>query len=200
MEPANANVVTGAGALAGTLGQFDEAIRLVRRASKLDPLRIAPYNNLGLYAYFAGRFSEAEAAYKKVAELNPQFPGARYGLGRILLEQSKPEEALAQMLKEPDPVWRDIGSALAYHAAGKKKEADTALAQCIEKYRASSAYQIAEIHAFRGEADEAFDWLERAYQQRDGGLADMKGDPLLRNIERDPRYRAFLQKMKLPLD
>ena len=41
-------------------------------------------------------------------------------------------------------------------------------------------------------------WLERAYKQRDGGLASMKGDPLLRNLESDPRWKAFLQKMKLP--
>ncbi|MCI0606599.1 hypothetical protein L0156_26745 [bacterium] len=52
----------------------------------------------------------------------------------------------------------------------------------------------------RRETDKAFEWLERAYKQRDGGLSTMKGDPLLRNLERDPRYRAFLQKMKLPLD
>jgi hypothetical protein len=48
---------------------------------------------------------------------------------------------------------------------------------------------------------DAFEWLERAYKQRDVGLAQLiKGNPLLRNIERDPCYRAFLQKMKLPLD
>jgi hypothetical protein len=48
--------------------------------------------------------------------------------------------------------------------------------------------------------DKTFEWLERAYKQRDGGLATMKGDPLLRSLEHDPRYRAFQQKMKLPLD
>ena len=62
------------------------------------------------------------------------------------------------------------------------------------------AFQITELYAFRGENDKAFEWLERAYKQRDGGLAQMKGDPLLRSLEHDPRYRAFLQKMKLPLD
>jgi tetratricopeptide (TPR) repeat protein len=63
-----------------------------------------------------------------------------------------------------------------------------------------SAFQIAEIYAFRNEADKAFEWLERAYKQRDGGLAQIKCDPLLRNIQKDPRYRLFLQKMKLPID
>jgi hypothetical protein len=83
---------------------------------------------------------------------------------------------------------------------GKKKEADAALADYIENFQNDAAYQIAEIYAFRNETDKAFEWLERAYKQRDGGLAGMKGDPLLRNIEKGPRYRPFLQKMKLPLD
>jgi hypothetical protein len=69
-----------------------------------------------------------------------------------------------------------------------------------EEQQNDSAFQIAEIYAFRNESEKAFEWLERAYRQRDGGLSLIKGDPLLRNIEHDPRYRPFLQKMKLPLD
>ena len=86
---------------------------------------------------------------------------------------------------------------MAFHAAGKKQEADNALAECIEKFQNESAFQIAEIYAFRGETDKAFEWLERAYAQRDGGLTEMKGDPLLKNIEHDPRYAAFLKKLHL---
>lgn len=96
--------------------------------------------------------------------------------------------------------WRRFGLAFAYHAAGMKKEADANLAEIIQEYQNDSAFQNAEIYAYRGEADKAFEWLERAYKQRDSGLTFMKGDPLLRNLERDSRYRAFLQKMKLPMD
>ena len=135
LEPANADVVRGAAALAATLGRFDEAITLDRRAIELDPLRVATHFNLGLHAYYAGRWEEAEAAFRKALELNPQYPGAHSYLGRIYLAQSKPEEALAEMQKEPEPVWRGQGLALAYHAAGKKKEADAALAEYIEKYQ-----------------------------------------------------------------
>jgi hypothetical protein len=46
--------------------------------------------------------------------------------------------------------------------------------------------------------DQAFKWLDRAYAQRDAGLSEMKGDPLLKTLEADPRYAAFLQKMRLP--
>ena len=200
LEPANADVVRGAAALAGTLGRFDEAIRLDRRAIELDPLRISPYNNLGNLAYYAGRLEEAEAAFRKALDLNPEYPGAHLLLGQIYLAQSKPEDALAEMQKEPEPVLRGQGLALAYHAAGKKKEADAELTEYIKEFQNAAVFQIAEIYAYRGEADKAFEWLERAYKQRDGGLSQMKGDPLLRNVEKDPRYRPFLQKMKLPID
>lgn len=109
-------------------------------------------------------------------------------------------EALAEIQKEPEPAWRGHGLALAYHAVGKKKEADAALTEYIEKFQNSAAFQIAEIYAYRGESDKAFERLERCYKQRDGGLAEIKGDPLLRSLHPDPRWPAFLKKMKLPVD
>jgi len=60
-----------------------------------------------------------------------------------------------------------------------------------------AAYQVAEVYAARGEVDLAFAWLERAYDQRDGGLSQMKPDPLLRSLHADPRWFPFLRKMGL---
>lgn len=78
-------------------------------------------------------------------------------------------------------------------------ESDAALREPADKYGDTMAYQIAEVHAFRGEADEAFAWLERAYRQRDARLACcLKTDPLLKRIRNDPRYAALLRRMKLP--
>lgn len=155
--------------LAFTLGRFDEALTLGRHAVELDPLNVAAHSNLGLYAYYAGRLQEAAAPLKKALELNPEYPSAHSLLGRVYLAQSRPQEALAEM------------------------------AELVAKFHAEMAYQIAEVYAFRGEADRAFEWLERAYAQRDGGLSQMKGSPLLKNLERDPRYAAFLKKMRLPV-
>ena len=58
--------------------------------------------------------------------------------------------------------------------------------------------EIAEAYALRGNADKAFEWLDRAYAKKDSDLYYVKGDPLLKNLERDPRYKAFLRKMNLP--
>ena len=75
------------------------------------------------------------------------------------------------MQQETEEIWRLSGLPLAFHALGRRSESDAALAALKGKYAGEAAYQIAEVHAFRGEADLAFEWLERAYDQRDGGLS-----------------------------
>jgi len=62
----------------------------------------------------------------------------------------------------------------------------------------SWASEIARVYAFRGEKDRAFEWLNRAYEARDEDLYFIKGDPLFKNLEGDPRYKAYLRKMNLP--
>ena len=68
----------------------------------------------------------------------------------------------------------------------------------LEPGNAVALRRAAEAHAFRGELDPAFEWLERAYNQRDGGVTEIKGDRLMRGLVSDPRYKAFLRKLKLP--
>ncbi|HSE40276.1 MAG TPA: protein kinase [Acidobacteriota bacterium] len=197
LDPGNATAVRGAAVLAFTLGRLDEAIELDYRATRLDPLSIPSYSNLGLHCYYAGRLNEASAALHKVLELGPDSPLVHNTLGRIHLSNSNPQLALENMERETDPVWRLFGLALAYHALGRQKDADDSLRKFIESYHDTMAYQIAEIFAFRDEVDQAFEWLNRAYELRDGGLADLKGDPLLKNLYKDPRYNILLRKMGL---
>jgi tetratricopeptide (TPR) repeat protein len=101
------------------------------------------------------------------------------------------------MEREPEAIWRMYGLALAYHALGRKKEADAALAELVKRFHADAPFQIAEVYAFRGESDRVFEWLERAYAQRDSGLMEVNGDPLLKDFRRDLPYAAFLKKMRL---
>jgi hypothetical protein len=85
-----------------------------------------------------------------------------------------------------------------HFAAGRKAESDAQLAEAIRQNGTSSPYGIADVYAFRGEKDRAFEWLDRAYEARDPNLYLINGDPFLKNLVGDPRYRAFLRKMNLP--
>jgi serine/threonine-protein kinase len=199
LEKGNAEIVERAAALAATLNRFEEALPLSRRAVELDPLQTSAHAALAFNAWWAGRLDEAEAAARKGLELDPQFPWLHTWLCRVYLAQSRPREALAEAERDASPAFRLQDLALAYDALGQKQESDRALTELISKYKAGAAFQIAEVYAFRGEVDAAFAWLERAYAQRDGGLTFTKGDPLLASLERDPRYAAFLKKMRLPV-
>ena len=77
--------------------------------------------------------------------------------------------------------------------------ADAALKDLVKQFQDGAAFEIAEVYAWRGEIDTAFEWLERAYAQHDGGFTVMKGDPLLKNLEDDPRHTAFLRRIRLPV-
>jgi len=87
---------------------------------------------------------------------------------------------------------------LAYHALGRDPDSNAALAGLIGKNGADAAFQIAQVYAYRGEADKSFEWLDRAYKQRDSGLPEIKTDPLLKNLRHDQRYTELLKKLHLP--
>jgi TolB-like protein/Tfp pilus assembly protein PilF len=199
LEPGNGYVVRFGAYLASTLGRFDEAIELHQRSLDQDPLRWSAYNGLALACYYGGQLDRAEDTSRKLLELNPTFPGGHETLGQILIARNKPKEALAAIQEEADESWREVFLPIAYHALGRKAESDAALATVIDKRASTMAYQIAQIRAFRNEDDAAFEWLERAYDQRDSGLVEMKGDPLLANLRDDPRYLALLKRLRLPL-
>jgi len=198
IAPGSAAANREAARLAGTLGRFEQALALDRRALELDPLNGLAYMTLVMHLQYAGQRDDAAAAIKKALGLNLDVPVLHLLLGRVYLAQSRPQDALAEMEKETDLGYRLQGLALAYHALARKKESDAALAQVIAKIQTDGAFQIAEVYAFRGEADRAFEWLDRAYSQHDSGFTIMKGDPLLKNLEPDPRYAALLKKMRLP--
>ena len=72
------------------------------------------------------------------------------------------------------------------------------MSELITKYRASNAYEIAQVYAFRNQTDEAFEWLDRAYAQRDPSLMSTKVEPLLNSLHNDPRFAPLLKKLNLP--
>ena len=199
LEPGNVSALRGLASLAAYRCSFDEALSLARSAVDRDPLDPRSHRLVGYIAWNAGRLDEAATALKRSVDLNPQGAMIHLEVGLLYLAQSRPRDALAEIEKETGSDWRLFGLALVYHSLGSKTQSDMALAELIENYRDTAAFQIATVYAFRGQSDQAFHWLDRAYTQRDGALATIEGDPLLNGIKRDPRYFAFLKKMRLPI-
>jgi len=198
LEPGNPEYLDQAAFSATIPGRLDEALQLNRRAVDLDPLNAGSWESLAGTEFCMGQLDKATADFKKALELNPDF-FAHMTLSQTYLMQGRPQDALREIELVRTPTDRPFLYAMAYYALGRKKESDAALSELITKYHAVYAYQIAEVYAFRNQPDEAFEWLDRAYAQRDGGLTETKVDPLLKSLHNDPRYAAFLKKMRLPL-
>jgi tetratricopeptide (TPR) repeat protein len=140
--------------------------------------------------------AEAEAAFQEAIELGPHSGMTRFGLGLVYLEQGRAAEALAEVEHESHEAFHLLGEAVSCHALGEETRSAKALAQ-LTALLPPNLYLVAKAHAYRGEIDEAFEWLDRAYAQRNSGLSEMMDEMLLRNLMGDPRWRPFLRKMQL---
>jgi TolB-like protein len=181
-----------------TVGNWDDALKHVNALQELDPLSPDSYFWLSVVQLRRGRLTDSDVAIRRALELSPAYAGGPYTLGLVLLARRQPDAALAEMRKEPLDAARLIGSALAYFALKRNADSDAALAQLLKNYAAHIPAETAAVFAFRDESDEAFKWLERAYEQKDLLLYRIKFTPEFDKLHDDPRYKAFLKKMNLP--
>lgn len=185
------------GYLLGNLGRLPEAIAAARRATELDPLSPPAWRILGEMLMYDGQLAAARQAFQRAMEVGMREERARSFLGTVSLLEGKPEDALIDF-ERADEAFRLTGTAMARYSLGQQAESQQALAELVAKYSHNAAWQIAEVHAWRGERDLAFEWLDRAYAQRDSGLPLLKVAPTLVELRDDPRYAALLEKMNLP--
>jgi TolB-like protein/Tfp pilus assembly protein PilF len=180
-------------------GKWDRATQLLRQAIAQDPLNPYALTVLGLFVQLrTGHFAEAETPLRRSLQISPRYGSGHFFLAIDLLMQGRFDEALVQANQETLDDGQLEASAAIYHALNRKRDSDAFLARAVERNADSWASAIAKVYAFRGERDKALEWLNRAYEQRDEDLYFIAGDPLLRNLERDPRYVAFLKKMNFP--
>jgi len=198
IEPGSTEVLRVSSNLFWVLGDLDQAIKLREQLVALDPLRADSFIDRAFLLYLAGRYKEALADLQKALDLNPHAAFANFTLGLIFLAEGMPRQALAAAEKEQSDWAKLTLQASADHALGRERDSNAALTQLVAKHAADAAFQVAEVYAFRGESDKAFQWLERAYEQRDAGLTMIKTDPLLKTLRRDARYGEFVKKMHLP--
>ncbi len=198
LAPGNADVLRAVAGMTRIFVGPQAGIDLLRKATELDPLSSTAQRMLGLRWFMAGRLDEAMAALKVALDLNPKSGLVYCFMCATRLAQGHAAEALDLAQRESLPDFRLLGIALAQHTLGHKDQSDAALAQLIADHGNEAAYQIAEACAWRGEIDRSFEWLERAYIQRDPGLAHTASDSFFRALHDDPRWLPFVKKMGFP--
>ncbi|MGC2032915.1 MAG: TIR domain-containing protein [Steroidobacteraceae bacterium] len=197
-DPTNVDALLVRAQLAFALGQSDDAIRTYQEVLVHDPLSTDALRYLAWQLLYAGRLAESETVARRLIELDPAHGSVLDQLGHVYLARGDPRTALTLIEQESDEYWRSMSLPIVYRALGREADSVQALRSVEAKYGDQGAYQIAEVHAYRGEVDAAFEWLERAIVERDGGLTWIKVDNLVANLRSDPRYKTILRKMNLP--
>jgi serine/threonine-protein kinase len=180
------------------LGQFEEAEKLAGQAIERDPLAYQARQSLARLLFVQGKLDDAEAAARKAAELQPTAAGSRRWQVFVAIQRGDGEAALREAELEPNERYRHFELALAHYARRDRPAADESLAELIAKDRNVMAYQIAEVYAWRGETDNAFEWLQISLENHDTGLLSLLIDPLIRRLRHDSRYSEMLAKVGLP--
>jgi TolB-like protein len=193
LEPANDEVLRRAASLAWALGRFDQGHVIDKYLVANDPLNSMHLNNLAFGHLYLGQPEETIAAAKTALILSPEREFGHLLLTRALLLQGNYQAALEAIQKEPKEYYRLFGLVLVYHAQGLKAESDSALAEYIEKYGQVRPIHLAGSIAYRGEADRAFEWLERAAAMDISEATYNLHDPMFANLHDDPRWLPFLE-------
>ena len=198
LSPGDANILLRSAELLAVLGKLPEAIAREEQALALDPLSAEICMRLGFFLVANQQLAQGRPFYEKALAIAPNSDRARSNLGTLELLDHHPERALTLFRQTALPTFSLPGQAEAEYSLGHVDASQRVLAQLIAKYGKNAPLAIARVYAWRGEKDQAFEWAERAYEQRDTGLAWLKIDGGFRTWWEDPRFRALLRKMNLP--
>ena len=183
------------------MGRFDEAIAEARRAQELEPLSFISNSHIGWILYFAGRYDEAIEHCKKLLDVDPNFLPARRYLGLVYEQKGMYKEAIAEFQQAAklsgSPLMMSL-LAHAYAVSGNKAEAERLLVQLgQQKQRYVSPYTVATIYTGLGQKDQAFKWLDKAFEERDIWLMNLRVDPLFKSLRSDHRFSDMLGRIGL---
>ncbi len=197
LEPKNKPVSIWRGAMASSLGKLDDAVELYEQGLLNDPLNLSHHSALGIAYTKVHRYDKAIEIFEKQIELKPDYYWAHFNLGKSYLFRGDAEQALLEIRKNPENVFRHAGLVMAYSTLGREAEAEVALKRLVSDYGAQNPFWIAEAYSWRGQKDEAFEWLEKAFMQRSIGLSYVLGNNVLYSLTDDARWTELLKKINL---
>ena len=180
-------------------GRFDESSAAARKAIEIDPLSARAWNQLTWTAITKGDLAEARAANDRALELAPGSAFVQSGRCNLDFLQGMRDAAREHCEAISDEDVRRFWKAMEAYEWGTPGEAQETLADFIAHVGSRDPGSVAKLYAWRGDTDRAMEWLDRAYSRR-VALDEVKVDYLFRKIASDPRFKALLHKMNLPVD
>ncbi len=185
-------------------GDPDRSFREVQTAHQLDPLSLAINTDIGFHHYYNGRYAEAVSQLQSVLAMNRDFLLAHVWLARALLEQGQFDAALEQtaLAESKARNWSVLVAARGstYGRAGRTEQAQAVLKEMetLSRQRFVTSYGVALVHAGLGQIDEAFRWLESAFDERSHWLVWLRLDPRWERLRGDPQFATLVSKMRYP--
>jgi serine/threonine protein kinase/tetratricopeptide (TPR) repeat protein len=205
LAPGNAQVAKSYGSFEVMMGHTDAGIDAVRRAVRLDPLNASVHRRLTGLLLLSGRYNDAIQAAQQTLVLDPDNPGALAGRGLAYYSLREYESAAASCevaLPRASAAGSDfyvqVCLALAYDKLGRHAEAEAQLSAVRSWYGDRGAYQYAQVYSQWGDVAKALEWLDTAFRLRDGGLEELRVDPLMDPLRNEPRYQAIERGLKFP--
>ena len=187
------DVLTGFAVFCARTGRFDEAVATIMRATTLDPLNPTVFRSAGTIELLARRYASALPHFDRALSINPKMSVAHSLRGTALMLLGRQGEARKAFEAEPNRVFALPGLAILDFQAGKKAEAEANLEKLVREAGDSGLYQQAQVLAMWGELDRAMVQLQRAYQVKDAGLANLFTDPLLDKLKANPEYQQLVK-------
>jgi TolB-like protein/class 3 adenylate cyclase/Tfp pilus assembly protein PilF len=185
------------------LGRFDEALIQMKLASEIDPLSLAINTGIGHVLYLSRQYDLAIEQYRKSVQMDPTFVQARLWFGRPYLQKGMYEEAIREV---EEAVKLSGGSNIslavlghAYASAGRRTDAEKVLNDLLQRSKGHyvPSYWIALVYIGLNDKEKAFEWLEKAYEDRSSWLVWMKVEPRFDFLRSDARFDSLLEKMGL---
>jgi serine/threonine protein kinase/tetratricopeptide (TPR) repeat protein len=185
--------------------RIDEGLSEARRARDLDPLSLPVLNALAGRLLVAGRVGEALEQLHRILEMNPNFAAAHQTLGWAYLNQGKNEDAVQEFQRalqfSPNDTDFMVDLGFADAVAGRRNEAEKILSTLKTRHAQGQlpSGAIAILYGALGERDQAFPWLERAYQEHDPELTYLQvPNRRFAPLRSDPRFQSFVRRMNFP--
>jgi tetratricopeptide (TPR) repeat protein len=183
------------------MSRVDESIAMVTAAHEIDPLSPGLSAAFGMILYLGRRYDQAFGCLRSALEVDAGHFLLHLRLGLVCLQTPMKDLAIDEMQTAVTLSGRSTetltGLAQAYGAAGRRAEMLGIVGELEQEARQRyvSPYNMARIGAAAGEDEQAFSWLERAYEEHNPDLIELASEPVFDRMRRDPRFAVLLRRV-----